>query len=322
MPSPARPRTSLPGHSGSDHDIQSAYAKLPARLPEQSRSGPVPAQCLLPLPAYGKKPFLAPGNSSLARQINTTRSLWTGELIAECRLPREKKSRGPAQWLVRLYRTQISPAIGQRCSLQPSCSEYFRQASAKHGLMGFAMQGDRFFREPSVCRAGHKPVTTAAGSSTATPWRITTSGWGRHEKSRSSSLHPAHRPAVPGPVARRHHHNCHGACPRGRPRAGRRRVPALRPSSEDTSARAGAYLAAAWSYLQCDTSLKPKRCWTARRSSRPPRLRAGPCRCCAPRRLSGENSPTKRFTSSTKSSQPRQTSPCSSWPSVAPPPSR
>ena len=56
----------------------------------------------------------------------------------------------PARWLISLYRTQISPAIGRRCSLHPSCSEYARQAMRKHGLLGLAMYADRGIREPRV----------------------------------------------------------------------------------------------------------------------------------------------------------------------------
>lgn len=57
-----------------------------------------------------------------------------------------------------LYRTQIGPAIGSRCSLLPSCSEYARQAVLRHGWIGLALIGDRAVREPDVVRAARGPV--------------------------------------------------------------------------------------------------------------------------------------------------------------------
>ena len=56
----------------------------------------------------------------------------------------------PGVWIVGFYRSQIRPAIGARCSLHPSCSEYFLQAVKKHGLLGFPLIGDRLVREPGV----------------------------------------------------------------------------------------------------------------------------------------------------------------------------
>jgi len=64
----------------------------------------------------------------------------------------------PARWIVSLYRNQISSAIGQRCTLEPSCSEYFRQASNRHGILGIPIIADRFVREPTVNSEKEKPV--------------------------------------------------------------------------------------------------------------------------------------------------------------------
>jgi tetratricopeptide (TPR) repeat protein len=64
----------------------------------------------------------------------------------------------PAQALVSLYRKQIRPAIGSRCDLYPSCSEYFMQAGRRHGWLAFPLIADRFFREPSVVLAAEKPI--------------------------------------------------------------------------------------------------------------------------------------------------------------------
>ncbi|MGD9874645.1 MAG: membrane protein insertion efficiency factor YidD [Kiritimatiellia bacterium] len=99
-------------------------------------------------------------NAALALQLQTSRSLWSLDLMKECGLP--EKGGGvsslPGKWIVAFYRSQIGPAIGDRCSLTPSCSEYFRQACRAHGLLGFAIQADRFFREPSEVAAKKNPV--------------------------------------------------------------------------------------------------------------------------------------------------------------------
>lgn len=60
----------------------------------------------------------------------------------------------PGQWIVSFYRHAIRPAIGTRCSLSPSCSEYFLQASHKHKLLAIPMVADRLVREPSVVNSG------------------------------------------------------------------------------------------------------------------------------------------------------------------------
>jgi putative component of membrane protein insertase Oxa1/YidC/SpoIIIJ protein YidD len=56
----------------------------------------------------------------------------------------------------------IRPVIGNRCSLDPHCSEYFRQASLAHGLLGFPILADRFIREPSVVQAA-TPIPVQEG---------------------------------------------------------------------------------------------------------------------------------------------------------------
>ncbi|MCL1920955.1 MAG: membrane protein insertion efficiency factor YidD [Kiritimatiellaeota bacterium] len=69
----------------------------------------------------------------------------------------------PARAFITLYRTQVSPAIGDRCNLEPSCSEYFVQAVKAHGALGIPLIADRFFREPSVHAAAAKPVVMPSG---------------------------------------------------------------------------------------------------------------------------------------------------------------
>lgn len=50
--------------------------------------------------------------------------------------------------VVSFYRAFISSAIGSRCVLEPSCSQYFLDASRRHGILGIPMTTDRFIREP------------------------------------------------------------------------------------------------------------------------------------------------------------------------------
>ena len=64
----------------------------------------------------------------------------------------------PGQWGVAVYRSQVRPALGSRCGLLPSCSEYFRQASEEHGLLGLPIMADRFMREAAVLAAAERPV--------------------------------------------------------------------------------------------------------------------------------------------------------------------
>lgn len=64
----------------------------------------------------------------------------------------------PAMLVIAFYRTQISPAIGARCSLYPSCSQYAVEALRKHPITGLGMTGDRMVREPDVVAAKDKPV--------------------------------------------------------------------------------------------------------------------------------------------------------------------
>ena len=79
---------------------------------------------------------------------------WTG--VVERRSTRPS---GAAAALTGFYRTQISPAIGSRCPMHPSCSTYFRQASARHGFwVAMAMIGDRFVREPHHYKHRIRPV--------------------------------------------------------------------------------------------------------------------------------------------------------------------
>jgi len=123
-----------------------------------------PAGCMLYL-MHRKQPNLAEDKDrAYVNQVKTLRPLWTAKRIEALLKDREaiqhvhKRSilGIPNTWIVKFYRSQISPAIGSRCSLHPSCSEYFMQASKKHGLLSIPLIGDRLAREPGVVQAAEQ----------------------------------------------------------------------------------------------------------------------------------------------------------------------
>ena len=107
---------------------------------------------------------LKTGHEGLIDQINTSREMWYGSLFKICEKPSPKTSQPkPPNWVIRFYRSQISPAIGERCTLEPSCSEYYHQANHKHGFKSVPMIADRLVREPGVNHKKHKPVVRPNG---------------------------------------------------------------------------------------------------------------------------------------------------------------
>lgn len=93
--------------------------------------------------------------TALKSQLSTCSKLWTPEIRKECdeilRTTKTNTKGAVGRSIVWLYQTQISSAIGQRCSLYPSCSEYARLAFQQYGfLTGIAMYGDRAVREPDA----------------------------------------------------------------------------------------------------------------------------------------------------------------------------
>jgi hypothetical protein len=106
-------------------------------------------------------PGLEAQHPGLSSQLRTSSRFWTRQIRNECAFPAASSSSltgRPGQWLIAFYRAEISPALGRRCSLTPSCSEYGRQALGKHGLLGLAFIGDRTVREPQVVADKKHPV--------------------------------------------------------------------------------------------------------------------------------------------------------------------
>lgn len=108
---------------------------------------------------FKSDPKLKKGQEDLISQINTSRELWYGALFAECAKPDPKKDLPKApSWIIRFYRSQVSPAIGSRCNLEPSCSEYFHQAHCKHHYKAIPMIADRLVREPGINQRKESPI--------------------------------------------------------------------------------------------------------------------------------------------------------------------
>jgi len=103
---------------------------------------------------------------ALWQALLSCRDAWPSAVWLECR-PGGRRGASwaslPGRGIVTFYRTAIGPAIGSRCDLEPSCSEYFLQASRAHGLLGIPIMADRFVREPSVVSAKERPVVMPSG---------------------------------------------------------------------------------------------------------------------------------------------------------------
>lgn len=113
---------------------------------------------------FGDHRSLKKNNKDLISQINTSRSQWYRALFNDCAkpVPHATQPQKP-NWVIRFYRSQISPAIGSRCVLEPSCSEYFHQAYCKHGAASIPMIADRLCREPNVSHEKKDPVVMPSG---------------------------------------------------------------------------------------------------------------------------------------------------------------
>lgn len=69
----------------------------------------------------------------------------------------------PVKALVGFYRNAVAPALGARCSLEPSCSAYSLQAARERGWLSIPMTADRLIREPTVVAAQEKPLPVVQG---------------------------------------------------------------------------------------------------------------------------------------------------------------
>ncbi|HMP90164.1 MAG TPA: membrane protein insertion efficiency factor YidD [Kiritimatiellia bacterium] len=105
-------------------------------------------------------PKIATQHPSINTQVDTTRPLWNRDIRYASNPENfvEKSRRGPGSLFIAFYRSQVRPAIGRRCSLHPSCSEYFLEANHDHGWLAVPMVADRLVREPGVVSKAERPV--------------------------------------------------------------------------------------------------------------------------------------------------------------------
>lgn len=96
-------------------------------------------------------------------QLRTTLILVTPAIRATAGMQAPLQSgRSPFAWpavaLIQFYRHQIGPAIGERCSMHPSCSTYAREAVRTQGILGVPMTADRLIRETDHVQYRINPV--------------------------------------------------------------------------------------------------------------------------------------------------------------------
>ena len=126
--------------------------RLAAQSELFARSGCLLSEILRQFPRLGKD------DPAVFQTLETCRPLWTPEVVRDALGPQAAADSVAVRWIVALYRAQIRPALGSRCSLTPSCSEYFLQAGKQHGLLAFPMVADRLVREPGEVQAEEHPV--------------------------------------------------------------------------------------------------------------------------------------------------------------------
>ncbi len=155
-----------------DGDPEQAFRLLSAAFAESpSRDLYLHAGCSLRL-LIDQYPSLGTRHPAVVMQLDSSCLFWSRQIWNESALEKTKSGgllARPEQWIVSFYRTQIRPAIGSRCSLNPGCSEYFRLAGVQHGLLAFPMIGDRLVREPSVVQEAKKPVDVGGQMRIADP---------------------------------------------------------------------------------------------------------------------------------------------------------
>lgn len=78
----------------------------------------------------------------------------------------ERLGRAPLLGLLRAYRFAISPAIGNACRFEPTCSVYAEQAIIRFGICkGSYLAARRLLRCHPFARGGLDPVPPAAAGS-------------------------------------------------------------------------------------------------------------------------------------------------------------
>lgn len=94
-------------------------------------------------PAHPMRDWVMTEKNAITNASESTRQTVTGWL---------------ARGVIRFYQTQIGPALGQRCSMHPSCSRYSLEACRQYGLAGIPMTADRIIRESDHIRYRINPM--------------------------------------------------------------------------------------------------------------------------------------------------------------------
>ncbi len=107
-------------------------------------------------------PALATASPALAAQLATLRPLLSRTGRTAPPTPPRQTRRSWGRWITRrfvfFYQRQIGPAIGQRCSMYPSCSAYCLEACSRYGLLGIPMTADRLIRETDHVQQRIHPI--------------------------------------------------------------------------------------------------------------------------------------------------------------------
>ena len=152
-------------------DGTNAFAGF-ARAFEETRSEDLAMRCGFSMVELGRTGRIPASQAAgWPERLRRFEARWTPSVCEECHVRPSTTGAAakPGEWIVAFYRSQIAPAIGARCSLTPSCSEYFLQASRRYGVLGFPMGADRLVREPSVVQSAETPVWTGSGWRYADP---------------------------------------------------------------------------------------------------------------------------------------------------------
>ena len=101
----------------------------------------LPLLCVLAVPAFAEEPWSVGARHPVVRTASE-RPVPAGKASLAARVLRG---------LVRGYQLGISRFDGPHCPLYPTCSDYARQALARHGaFLGAAMTADRLMQEAEV----------------------------------------------------------------------------------------------------------------------------------------------------------------------------
>jgi len=85
--------------------------------------------------------------TAVTAQDDPMKGPWQGSRVKATRHEGPGDPANAGIFLVEFYREYLSPVVGTRCPMYPSCSQYSIECFRKHGqLMGWVMTWDRLYR--------------------------------------------------------------------------------------------------------------------------------------------------------------------------------